>query len=112
MLHRRLDHILSKARRIRVGSTHWIEVAGGLPRNVFHRRRAFAGGQMIEPEPGEARDTFEWRIGALAGYGPVVLGGLPPLPGTDTLPPEVMDPGDTKDYWGDPDEDGDVTPET
>lgn len=101
-LHRKLDGILSRARMTLASERGCVEVAGGLP--GASRRHAYVGGVFLEAEFGESREVFEVRLSGLKGN--VVLGGLPPLPGTDTafaLPD--MDPATSADYWdygGDP----------
>lgn len=74
-----------------------IEVAGGLSSS----RRAFVRGSVFVPEESEDREAFEARTVALAGEKGervVVLGGLPPLPGTDALAPGSKS-RPAGDYW-------------
>lgn len=100
-LHRQLDRILTRSRRALLGQSLWIEVSGGLPHDMQSRRYALIGGQTFEPEEGESRDAFELRLASVAVGRPVVLAGLPPLPGSETMLPEAPEAEDDGDYWGD-----------
>jgi hypothetical protein len=70
---------LAEARVKRRGLRFWVR--GGL--TPEGEEIAFTGGKHYCPDPGEPFEEFAARICAVA-EGPVILGGLPPLPGTNT----------------------------
>ena len=110
-LHKKLDTILARARSALIDGATWVEVQGGLPNAP--RRHAYVGGTFIEPEPGELRTMFELRLAQMRAP-VVVFGGLPPLPGTDTmfkLPwDEVAEADRHVSYWDSGDPVGDIEP--
>jgi hypothetical protein len=94
-----------------------VQITGGVPGPA---RRAQVGDIILEAKVGEIREMFEARVlqesEALALRGRasfIAFGGLPPLPGADTLMPKpatIARRG--HDWWGDDDPpDDDAPPE-
>jgi hypothetical protein len=90
----RIERLEREARR--VGGRAY-RVDGGLPGPSRH---AWVNGVLVHAEQGETRVQFETRVLSAVAKGLVVLGGLPPLPGSDTL--FGLDQGPpAASYWGD-----------
>jgi hypothetical protein len=87
-----------------------VHIAGGVPGPA---RRAQVGDLVLEARAGEIREAFEARVlqeaEALALRGRasfIAYGGLPRLPGADTIMPKPMTIARRgHDWWGDDDPD-------
>jgi hypothetical protein len=77
-----------------------VEIIGGLPEPS---RWATVGGWFFEAEREECKLEFIVRVQQEAADQTIVFGGLPPLPGTEMIPPHRPSPTNTT-WWPETDE--------